>query len=269
MVRRKITPNPSGSTLQPMMPSVSGQRCSPAFSTCVAPPSPARSTIAAAPSPNRLTATILALVSSSWRSASEQSSMATSSTLVPGRDCARREAIDKPEAPPAQPRPNTGTRVTSDRKPIRRATRASRLGVAIPVEQTVTTVSISLPARLALASAFSATSTKSASAPPTKASGASGQPRGSRYQSNGFTPCRLTIPVFEKMLENLSNSGKRDPNTFQAAASTSFCKKTCGGTDVARETRAALGIAKSLQPLLRYLANIGPDRLFRYSAKIL
>src|SRR5258707_680127 len=65
MVRRKMTPNPSGSTLQPIMSSVSGHRCSPAFSILVAPPSPARKMTAAAPSPNRLTATTLALVSSS------------------------------------------------------------------------------------------------------------------------------------------------------------------------------------------------------------
>src|ERR1019366_4043606 len=129
-----------------------GPKCSPEISIPVAPPSPARNMIAAAPSPNRLTATMLALVSSSSRSASEQSSIATSSTLVPGRAWARRDAIDKPETPPAQPRPNTGTRVTSDRNPITRATRASRLGVAIPVEQTVTTVSISPPPSCAFAS---------------------------------------------------------------------------------------------------------------------
>src|ERR1700737_3533786 len=187
MVRRKITPKPSGSTLQPMTPSVSGQRCSPAFSIRVAPPSPARKITAAAPSPNRLMATMLALVSWSWRTASEQSSIVTNSTLVPGRACASRDAIDRPEAPPAQPRPKTGTRITSDRKPIRRATRASRLGVAIPVEVTVTMVSISRPVRSASASAFSATSTNSASAPSRKASVRSGQVRGWRYQSNGFT----------------------------------------------------------------------------------
>ena len=111
----------------------------------VAPPSPARRIIAAAPSPNRLVATILALVSSSSRSASEQSSTATSSTLLPGRASASRAAIDRPDTPPAQPRPNTGTRLMSERNPRRPATRASRLGVAIPVELTVTTVSMSAP----------------------------------------------------------------------------------------------------------------------------
>src|SRR3954462_1184225 len=53
--------------------------CSPTCSIWVAPPSPARNTTAAAPSPNTLTATMLALVSSSCRSASEYSSRVTSS----------------------------------------------------------------------------------------------------------------------------------------------------------------------------------------------
>jgi hypothetical protein len=141
-VRRRITPKPCGSTLQSMTSSVSGHKCSPLCSIRVAPPSPARKTIAAAPSPNRLTAMMLALVNSSWRSASKHSSTATSSTLVPGRACARREAIDRPEAPAAQPSPNACTRETSDRKPMRRATHASRLGLAMLVEQTVATVSI-------------------------------------------------------------------------------------------------------------------------------
>src|SRR5947209_8399493 len=48
------------------------------------------------------------------------------------------------------------------------------------------------------------------------------------------------------MLENRSNSGKRAPNTSHAATNTSFCNNTFGGTDVAREISAALGI-KELQ----------------------
>jgi hypothetical protein len=57
------------------------------------------------------------------------------------------------------------------------------------------------------------------------------------------------MPVLEKMLDNVSNCGRRDPNTSQAAARTSFCKSTLGGTDVASDTsaasrlKAALGIA--------------------------
>ena len=94
---------------------------------------------------------------------------------------------------------------TSDRNPSRPATRASRLGVAIPVEQTVTTVSMSLPESCAFASAFSAASTNSASAPSRKAAVRSGQPCRSRYHSNGLTPWRLMMPVLEKMLESVSN----------------------------------------------------------------
>ena len=46
-----------------------------------------------------------------------------------------------------------------------RATRASRLGVAMPVEDTVTMVSMSRAVRLAAASALLAASTNSFSAP--------------------------------------------------------------------------------------------------------
>src|SRR6202140_1055143 len=66
------------------------------------------------------------------------------------------------------------------------------------------------------------------------------------------------IPVFEKMLENLSNSGKRLPNPSHAAARTSFCKNTCGGTDVARETRAAVGIARTLSCRVSYIREHQP-----------
>ena len=73
--------------------------------------------------------------------------------LAPG---ARRST--SPETPPAQPRPKTGTRSTSARKPMRAATRASRLGVAMPVDETVTTVSTSAAVRPAASSALVAAS---------------------------------------------------------------------------------------------------------------
>jgi hypothetical protein len=50
-------------------------------------------------------------------------------------------SLGSPETPPAQPRPKTGTRSTSARNPNRPATLASRLGVAIPVDEIVTIVS--------------------------------------------------------------------------------------------------------------------------------
>ena len=108
---------------------------------------------------------MLALVSWSMRKAAVQISIATSSTVEPGRARARRSAIAKPETPPAQPRPNTGTRSTSDRKPMRPATRASRLGVAMPVEEMVTMVSTSRASQPASASARLAAATKRSCAP--------------------------------------------------------------------------------------------------------
>jgi hypothetical protein len=165
MARAKITPKPCGSTSQPMRSSVSGQVYSPEASISARPPSPARNTQAAAPSPKRAVATMLALVRLSGREASVHSSMTTSRILVPGRASAKRAAIENPDTPPAQPSPNTGTRVTSLRKPIRLKARASRLGVAMPVEETVTMVSMSRGARPADSRASCVTRAKSASAP--------------------------------------------------------------------------------------------------------
>ena len=108
---------------------------------------------------------MLAFVSSSWRTARVHNSKVTNSTLVPGRACASRAAIDRPDTPPAQPSPNTGTRDTSERKPMRPATRASSVGVAMPVELTLTMVSISSALRSACASALVVASMNSASAP--------------------------------------------------------------------------------------------------------
>jgi len=106
-----------------------------------------------------------ALVSWSARKAVVQISSATISTRVPGRAAASRLAIARPDTPPAQPSPNTGTRPTSARKPMRLATRASTLGVAMPVDDMVTTTSMSLAPRPAASSARVAAPTNSTSAP--------------------------------------------------------------------------------------------------------
>ena len=129
------------------------------------PVSPVRSTQAAAPSPNSAVATMLTLVSWSRRKAVVQISTATISTVEPGRAWASRLAIARPLTPPAQPRPKTGTRSTSLRNPMRRATRASRLGVAMPVEEMVTIVSMSDALQPAAAIALSAAATKRSWAP--------------------------------------------------------------------------------------------------------
>jgi hypothetical protein len=130
---------------------------------------------------------MFALVSWSMRKAAVQISIATSSTVEPGRARASRLAMASPETPPAQPRPNTGTRSTSARKPMRPATRASRLGVAMPVEEMVTTVSTSRPSRPASARAREAAATNSSCAPSRYAALRSRQPRSEKYQSSGFT----------------------------------------------------------------------------------
>ena len=88
----------------------------------------------------------------------------TNSQLVPGSAAASRDARDRPLTPPAQPRPNTGTRRASVRRPIRGPTRASRLGVAMPVVETVTTPSIWSGVRPALSMAAPAASANNASA---------------------------------------------------------------------------------------------------------
>ena len=82
--------------------------------------SPLVTTAAAAPSPNRAVATTAAGSSLSSRIEIEQVSTVTNSQLLPGSAAAIRAAIDRPLTPPAQPRPNTGTRRMSLRKPTRR-----------------------------------------------------------------------------------------------------------------------------------------------------
>ena len=84
-----------------------------------------------------------ALPTSAVRSAMLQSSTVTNNTVESGAARARRAARLRPETPPAQPSPNTGIRWTSLRKSIFAMARASRLGVAMPVEDTVTIVSMS------------------------------------------------------------------------------------------------------------------------------
>jgi hypothetical protein len=69
------------------------------------------------------------------------------------------------------------------------------------------------------------------------------------------------------MLESVSNCGKRGPNTSHAAARTSFCKNTLGGTDVASETRAAAGIVYRSSVVAIRRTNIRAAAIFRRLAK--
>ena len=152
-----------------MMSSVSGHRCcAPRPSTGPLPAAPGASeasTTAAAPSPKSAVAMMSALSIRSMRNSSVQVSTATISTRAPGRAAASSRAMESPLTPPAQPRPKTGTRSTSARNPISPATRASSVGVATPVEETVTITSISPALTPAAASARSAASRNSAVAP--------------------------------------------------------------------------------------------------------
>ena len=97
---------------------------------------------AAAPSPNKAVATTAAGSSLSSRIEVEQVSTVTNSQLLPGSAAASRAVVASPVTPPAQPSPNTGTRAMSERKPSRGATRASILGVEMPVVETNTIPSI-------------------------------------------------------------------------------------------------------------------------------
>ncbi len=122
------------------------------------------STAAAAPSPNSAVATTAAGSSLSSRIEIEQVSIVTMSQRLPGSAAASRDAVARPLTPPAQPRPKTGTRRTLPRRPIRGPARASRLGVAMPVVETVTTPSISSGFRPAFSMAAVAASMNSCSA---------------------------------------------------------------------------------------------------------
>ena len=155
--RESITRKPIGSITHPMMSSVRGQVCSAAAPTRNGAASgPARSTAAAAPSPNNADEITSDLVPRSVREVSVHSSTTTTRTTSPGSARASRAPRVRPETPPAHPRPKTGTRMIDGRKPISGPTRASRLGVAIPVDDTVTTTSTSraeIPARSSAARA--------------------------------------------------------------------------------------------------------------------
>ena len=131
--RESITRKPTGSTVQPMMSSVRGQVCSAAAPTRNLDLSvPARSTAAAAPSPNNADEITSALVPRSVRDVSVHNSTTTTRMTSPGSARASRLPNVRPDTPPAQPRPNIGTRMTEGRNPISGPTRASMLGVAIP-----------------------------------------------------------------------------------------------------------------------------------------
>ena len=166
--RSNTTPSPASSTSQPMICNVSGHMCcAPRPTTGPWSAGSELSTAAPAPSPNSAVAMMSAFCIRSMRNRSVQVSTATTSTRAPGRAAAISRAMDRPDTPPAQPRPNTGTRSRSGRNPISTAARASSVGVATPVEEMVTTASIRSALSPASASAPRAASRNRSIAPAT------------------------------------------------------------------------------------------------------
>ena len=145
MSRENTTCRPVASTSQPITSSVSRHsvlRAARISSAGVLPAAGGRSapttSAAAAPSENSEVATRLRRVTSLRWKVRLQSSSATSSTRDPGCASARSRARASPAAPPAQPSPHSGVREMSPRNGSAFASRASRLGVASPVEDTNT-----------------------------------------------------------------------------------------------------------------------------------
>jgi hypothetical protein len=104
----------------------------------------------------------------------------------------------------AQPSPKTGTRSTSGRNPKRPATFASRLGVAIPVDEMVTMVSNSAASSSAASSALLPRRQKELACSLKIGFVRSGQPSGVRYQSMG----RTASPPNSRALENLAQGAR-------------------------------------------------------------
>ena len=148
--RDSRTSSPLCVTCQPMTSRLPGQVCSP--QALIAGPVPSVvSTAPAAPSPKRAVATTFAVVRSLPQNVSVQSSTTRYRMRLPGWALAQAAARASPSAPPAQPRPNSGRRCTLRRNGSSSISRASSAGKAMPVDETVTSMSTSLHSRPAAA----------------------------------------------------------------------------------------------------------------------
>ena len=206
------------------------------------PPSPVLTTAAAAPSPNSAVATIAAGSSLSSRMEIEQVSTVTNSQLLPGSEAASRAVSARPLTPPAQPRPNTGTRRTFSRRPSRGPTRASRLGVAMPVVETVTTPSICSGAKPAAAIARPAASSYIRSDASRYIALRSAQPCGCSYHSSGATSRRVAISALSKTPDSRSNSDARPRKARRPISLATPCSAMWGGTAVATDRKLQVGM---------------------------
>ena len=142
---------------------------------------------AAAPSPNMADPIMSALRGVPAQNDTVQASTATISTFVPSWAAAKSRAIARPETPPAQPSPKTGMRITSSRNPISRWARASSVGVAMPVEDTVTIASTSSASQPASSRAPAAALINSCVAPSRYTELRSGQDLGVSNQDTSAT----------------------------------------------------------------------------------
>ena len=144
--RSKMTPSPLGSTFQPMMSSVSGQVCSPrALDARQAALAARARTQAAAPSPNRAVADHVGLGGQLVHAEGRGAELDDHQQHRRARPGARQPAGDG-EARTRRRRSRGRTPARARRRrgsPCGPPTRASRLGVAMPVEDTVTMVSTS------------------------------------------------------------------------------------------------------------------------------
>ncbi len=220
-----------------MISIVFAQRCSVAPPTRpIAGPSPQRKIAAAAPSPKSAAEMISALVARSSLNARVHNSIDTSKTVVPGSLAAIRAAVPNPVTPPAHPKPKMGIRRTSGRKPSRGRTRASRLGVAMPVDDTVITASIWRASSAAASSALRTTSSNSLLAPAMYEAVRSGHSWLSANHVSGSTEYRRSMPVDAKTLDSASYSAKRWPKKARANSDARACSMTLPGNAVASES---------------------------------
>ena len=180
---------PEAPTSQPIARSLSGYsllRVATTVGRAVSSERPAPTmTTAAAPSPKRPLATRFATDVSSRCTvrlhSSTESSTATSSGWPTRWSCTRAT----PAAPATHPRPTRGTRLTSSRRPMRAATRASSDGTASPVIVVDTIRSTSAGERPASARAWHTTAAPRSTATRMNSSLASPKSASAAYRSSG------------------------------------------------------------------------------------
>src|SRR5271167_2450868 len=147
-----------------------------------------------------------------------------------------------PAAPATQPSPNSGTRLTSGRKPTRVASRASRVGTANPVTVVEKTMSTSEGLTLAASNAESSARSPSSSAVSMKIWFASVKPLSWPYCDNGNEMRRVCTPA---LAPNRSNCG---PPKLVRPDSASRWPTRCGGNSIATAATDADGVVLAFPP---------------------